>query len=136
MIPKWAEQLDAYGRTSYYDAYLQSEQWWSRRRLMYAWTNWACEFCGDHGCGLHIHHLHYRTLGRETPRDLLCLCEDCHTKAHWDMSQDQREAYQRIVESLAEKHPLTWSALAESLGYEPREDHARRKLAALAWRES
>jgi len=42
-----------------------------------------CERCGL-GLPLDLHHLHYRTVGRETPADLLALCRDCHDAAHRD----------------------------------------------------
>ena len=40
-----------------------------------------CEDCGARTF-LVTHHLHYQTLGCETPTDLVLLCRDCHRNRH------------------------------------------------------
>lgn len=118
-------RLDEGAGTTDYEEHLRSEEWWHRRLLMYAFTRWACEWCGAENQGLHVHHVHYRTLGRETPRDLLVLCERCHAEVH-DDSHD--------LTGNASFHPESWQELRDFLGYEPRENHARAKLSALVWK--
>jgi len=44
-------------------------------------TNGLCESCGR-SHGLQIHHLTYKTIGRESTQDLMTLCEECHTLTH------------------------------------------------------
>jgi hypothetical protein len=41
-----------------------------------------CEGCLKPGLPGEFHHLHYRSLGRETPNDLAYLCRDCHEACH------------------------------------------------------
>jgi 5-methylcytosine-specific restriction endonuclease McrA len=42
----------------------------------------SCELCGVAFKILEAHHLHYRTVGRETLWDLLMLCRQCHFDEH------------------------------------------------------
>ena len=44
----------------------------------------ACEGCGDGRVRLEMHHLHYDTVGIETPDDLEALCRSCHLGRHLD----------------------------------------------------
>jgi hypothetical protein len=37
-----------------------------------------CQRCREDKPGLALHHVHYRTLGHETPEDVELLCADCH----------------------------------------------------------
>jgi len=56
----------------YYDHWL-----WSHAKTNYARHRpMECFICGD--THVEIHHLHYRTLGRERPDDLVALCEAHH----------------------------------------------------------
>ncbi len=53
-----------------------------------------CEKCGERA-RLQLHHLHYESVGRETPEDLTALCDDCHRGCHHDLDgnfwRDPRE---------------------------------------------
>lgn len=54
---------------------------------MLARSWWKCHDCGwgarvNHGRHLEVHHLHYDSLGREQPEDLVVLCNVCHGKRH------------------------------------------------------
>jgi len=42
----------------------------------------TCEDCANPVVRLTFHHLHYRTLGEESPDDLALLCWDCHKQRH------------------------------------------------------
>ena len=45
----------------------------------------GCELChapGRIGVPLELHHLHYRSFGREVPTDVMRLCRQCHDKRH------------------------------------------------------
>jgi 5-methylcytosine-specific restriction endonuclease McrA len=46
-----------------------------------------CEDCGVL-CDLELHHLHYDTVGQETPGDLAALCRECHEERHIDYNGD------------------------------------------------
>jgi hypothetical protein len=68
-------------RRHYWDM-LKSERWKQLRAEIIAETGGSCEACGYLGRNrLHLHHKHYRTLGRETRRDVQLLCSWCHKKA-------------------------------------------------------
>ena len=62
-----------------------------------------CELCWQQcgQAGLELHHLHYRTVGAESPWDLLALCRVCHQREHmdpagrWWNDPEQRAAWER-----------------------------------------
>ena len=61
---------------------LKSDRWRQLRASVIAETGGRCEACGYLGQNrLHLHHRHYRTLGRETRRDVELLCAWCHKNA-------------------------------------------------------
>jgi 5-methylcytosine-specific restriction endonuclease McrA len=43
----------------------------------------CCEDCGER-LALQLHHLHYDTIGCESPEDLQALCDGCHERKHYD----------------------------------------------------
>lgn len=60
-----------------------------------------CEACGRkfYQFQLEAHHLHYRTVGKESPWDLLIVCRECHRKQHadgdaWWNDTEQRAAWE------------------------------------------
>lgn len=75
---------------AWYDAYLATPEWAARRRLVIA-RDRVCQGSADPG--LHVHHLHYRTVGRETGEELVLLCKRCHEAEHARGPIAQREAY-------------------------------------------
>jgi hypothetical protein len=75
-------------RRRYWDV-LKSERWNQLRVEIIAETGGRCEACGYWGQNrLHLHHLHYRALGRETRRDVELLCPFCHEKADASRARD------------------------------------------------
>jgi hypothetical protein len=64
-----------------YQLYLRSKEWQDRRQMMFELRGKKCELCGSFEDRLQIHHLHYRTLYKETSQDLMILCQNCHQ--HW-----------------------------------------------------
>ena len=72
------------GRSDWPDRYQQSiasGQWRSLRRKVIELRGNRCQQCGQEGASMHIHHLHYRSLGSEQLEDVELLCAECHTKA-------------------------------------------------------
>ena len=63
------------------NAYLYSAEWrkfaW-RARMYYKHT---CQRCGATSF-LHVHHLHYETIGQESIEDVTVLCRVCHADEH------------------------------------------------------
>ena len=60
---------------------LRSADWREFAASIRSARGFKCETCGS-GDKLHVHHKHYRTLGRETPNDVALLCKACHEKVH------------------------------------------------------
>ena len=75
-----------------YQAYLLSDTWARKRRLMLKWAKGKCEECGDR-FALEVHHRTYAHLGNEPRKDLAVLCPPCHRKA--DVMREARVAADR-----------------------------------------
>ena len=75
-------------RPNYYE-YIRSPQWAAKRQMMFAKYD-CCALCGSQE-QLHVHHLHYKTLGHESPEDLAIVClmchQDLHSKEFWPLGE-------------------------------------------------
>lgn len=70
--------------SKFYKLYLKTAQWRARSAACLARARNRCQECGRPGSPrnpLQAHHLHYRSLGNESPADLQCLCKQCHRRA-------------------------------------------------------
>jgi len=63
-----------------YKKYLLSKHWKSFSKSIRIKRK-VCEHCGIDR-KLNVHHLHYNTIGREQPCDVLLLCRRCHKIVH------------------------------------------------------
>lgn len=72
----------------YYESYLVSGAWAQLRRLVIDRDGGACRSCRD-TANLHVHHLHYLTLGRETGEELVTFCKVCHAMEHRHALRDR-----------------------------------------------
>ena len=63
-----------------YGDYIQSEEWRRRRAPVLQRSGGICEFC-QNAPAVHVHHLHYQTLGNERTCDLVACCGACHAAA-------------------------------------------------------
>lgn len=63
-----------------YYRYIKSTEWIEKSRKWREETG-ACEMCGATD-SLQCHHLHYRTVGKETREDIMVVCYECHCKLH------------------------------------------------------
>ena len=73
------------GKTSTYERYLKSIEWWFRADAARQRAGNHCECCGSpppHQGNLDVHHLTYIRLGQEVPEDLQALCRSCHESIH------------------------------------------------------
>jgi 5-methylcytosine-specific restriction endonuclease McrA len=77
-----------------YEAYMGSPPWRSVRALVLE-RDRACLAC-KRTTDLHVHHLHYRTLGQETGKELITLCLLCHKLEHESGSLRERERLWRV----------------------------------------
>ena len=51
--------------STYYRSHIRSEEWKEKRQQVIRHSGSRCQKCGDRTSWLHVHHKHYRTLGRE-----------------------------------------------------------------------
>lgn len=66
-----------------YSEYLLTNHWKAKRIEVAQRENYICEMCGCKvDVGFHIHHKTYKNLGNERSKDLMFLCEKCHTELH------------------------------------------------------
>lgn len=95
--------------SSHYLEYLASPAWRARVTLMVENAGNRCERCGVEA-ELHVHHLTYRNLYNELPRDLVVLCSGCHRRAH-GRGDDERLGLDELRE-LADRHLDTFEDMA------------------------
>jgi len=76
--PMTAKEL----RSLPYQEYLKSTHWQRVRLDALKRAGYECRACEIDGVELQVHHLTYKRLGRERPRDLRVLCADCHKAVH------------------------------------------------------
>lgn len=95
-----------------YARVLGSESWADFRRQILA-KHTLCQACGELRARV-VHHLHYKTLGKETTGDVVALCDICHDYLHgtkkigWGkLPWGVREAIRQLRER------------SRKLGYEP-----------------
>ena len=68
-----------------YFRYLKSPAWQAKRQKRIKIDGHRCCMCGrtDEETILTVHHIRYNTFQNEDPyRDLITLCENCHTSVH------------------------------------------------------
>lgn len=64
-----------------YQEYLQSNHWQMTRLRKLAKAGHRCESCRE-TTHLEVHHLTYKTLGKENESELIVLCSTCHEYTH------------------------------------------------------
>ena len=87
-----------------YAAYLESSHW-IEFRLSVLKKKSRCSNCGIsrilcrflYGSDLELHHLHYRTLGREAMGDVLVLCRGCHEVEEQYKISSARVPYSKVI---------------------------------------
>lgn len=70
-----------------YSVYTATNHWRRKRREAFAYYGHQCLLCGALE-GLQVHHTTYRNFGREKMRDLMPVCERCHTWIHMGVHLD------------------------------------------------
>ena len=61
--------------------YIKSDDWKNRKAKYFKKHPKICKACGSTE-RIHLHHITYRRLGKEGPRDLVPLCATCHDEVH------------------------------------------------------
>ena len=74
---------------AWYDEYLKTDAWRTRRRKVLQRAGGICEGCRDRPAE-HVHHKTYAHAGKELLFELVALCRECHT---WCMASDNERGY-------------------------------------------
>ncbi len=72
----WEHSRDGYRAA--YRAYCKSPEYRRFRAQLRKVTGGVCQRCGAKRREMHIHHLHYLTVGKERLHDVRYLCKPCH----------------------------------------------------------
>ena len=72
-----------------YDRYIRSKAWKQKREIFLDAFNHQCAMCHqkEH---LHVHHLHYQSVGHETLEDVVVCCRRCHYIEHLPHKDDPK----------------------------------------------
>lgn len=72
-------------QSEFYRLYMQSEEWYEKRRQRIWVDEGRCTMCGrgSDSTKLQVHHLTYARLGHEdVMKDLATVCPECHRRLH------------------------------------------------------
>jgi hypothetical protein len=87
------------GRNGFPDRYAQrisGADWKALRRDVIEQRGNRCELCSHEGGSLILHHLHYKSMGNELPKDVQLLCSTCHQQADEERAVENRFGRRRI----------------------------------------
>ena len=65
------------------------------RRAVIRRDGGRCRVCSERG--LEVHHIHYDNVGRESPEELVYLCQPCHVKEHKYKLEDREEHWRELL---------------------------------------
>lgn len=68
-------------RVADYHKYLKSDHWEELKKLVFEWRGRKCQLCMG-SRNLQVHHMTYKRVGKEDPRDVLIVCDSCHKFIH------------------------------------------------------
>lgn len=71
-----------------YYAYLGSDTWKQKRKLVFERDNNLCQICKKE-TATEVHHLTYQNIYNEPIEDLIAICYECHKKKHVKLSIDE-----------------------------------------------
>ncbi len=84
------------GHSAKYRRYLASRAWRERKAYLVAMRGEkSCQRCGCTDQALDCHHIHYRTLEKESLEDVEFLCAGCHLKRDEERAERERRAVER-----------------------------------------
>ena len=72
-----------------YAEYLNSSHWFNFKRAYYKKHKRICSYCGSK-VNIHLHHLTYKRIGKETFEDVVPLCKECHIAEHKMLKEEKR----------------------------------------------
>ena len=115
-----------------YNRVLGSARWKKLRLTVAQQQRWRCGNCGQFGgvtrSTLELHHHHYRTLGNESPSDVVALCRTCHSNA------DEERSARGESTSASRLWSARFVGWAETVGIDPDAPGAEERFEA--WLEA
>jgi hypothetical protein len=75
-----------------YNTYIASDEWKQKVNEAKEYYGDCCLLCGSNA-EIHVHHRHYRSLGNEDMHDLTILCDKCHYRYHFHISDKKPKSY-------------------------------------------
>lgn len=93
-----------------YLAYIQSPEWFEKRKCRLELDNWTCFVCElrPDDCCLNAHHLTYEHIGNEPLDDLITLCIKCHEAIHKRPSYDRKSLQAMKDEFEEQRNTVKW----------------------------
>jgi hypothetical protein len=126
------------GRNDFPDRYHQrisSAQWKTLKRKVIEERGSRCERCERVSASLHLHHVHYRSLGSEQPEDVELLCAECHKGADEARAAKSRpkrdEPEEGLIVGIDGDH---WGKLDPDMIYIPLQDGRYVPVPSLKWK--
>lgn len=90
----------------FYQAYLNSSAWHTRRNRALREAGYTCQRCGSKRQP-NVHHKSYERLGAENDSDLEVLCYSCHNGHHLEQSRSEPSGvYVKLVSQVVEATPF------------------------------
>lgn len=79
---KAQREKDKADQKAWYQRYIQSDKWQSKRKEALVYYGYSCCRCHSTNVQLDVHHKSYENLGAESMDQLEVLCRSCHEKKH------------------------------------------------------
>ena len=83
--------------TQGYINYIKSPRWKKKREEVFAFYGKRCFACRRRAKVLHVHHVTYARLGRESMSDLMPLCVPCHREVTKIYRRNRRRGLRRVT---------------------------------------
>lgn len=81
-----------------YIDYIRSEKWQKKRQQCFAYHGKRCKACGTVRGPIHVHHMDYTRLGKESViYDLIPLCAACHKSVTKIYRSNRRRGLRRVT---------------------------------------
>lgn len=93
------------GWLAWYDEYLKSPAWASKRTAVLRRDQHICQGCRERRA-TQVHHISYRNVGNELLFQLTSLCQQCHDRIHQEHSNDNVSRCSTIQQRIAKCDPL------------------------------
>jgi 5-methylcytosine-specific restriction endonuclease McrA len=83
--------------TKAYIDYIKSERWKRKRQAVFRHYGKRCYACRKYAKVLHVHHLTYARLGKESIKDLIPLCVPCHKEVTRLYRRNRRRGLRHVT---------------------------------------